>query len=101
LGFLQPFPQDVAFDKALSILHGLDQGALVAARRGRGAYGCRQRNVKHAASPGPDIPHSTCSIRSRSSLIPAWANLIAVCLVVSRQITSNYDRRWQYSLVTT
>ena len=33
LGLLQAFPQDLVIDKAPGVLHGLDQGALVVARR--------------------------------------------------------------------
>src|SRR5580704_4176746 len=39
LGYLQPFPQDLVIDKAPCRLHGLDQGALVVARR-------RARSIK-------------------------------------------------------
>src|SRR5580704_10789698 len=44
LGFLQPFPQDLVIDKAPCILHGLDQGALVVARR-------RARSIKSRQPP--------------------------------------------------
>jgi hypothetical protein len=35
-GLLQPFPQDLVIDKAPSVLHGVNQGAFVVARRRAG-----------------------------------------------------------------